>query len=96
MQLQTSPQQLGTVPNRINTTEQGTQIKACISNTKSIHFQILKCTDQGKRIKECNFKLRPNNPQQFPTRAGSTQQIGTVPISPEQIKEYRSRHAFIK
>jgi hypothetical protein len=96
MQLQTSPQQLGRVPNRINTTEQGTQIKACISNMKSMHFQTLKCTDQGKRIKECNSKHRPNNPQQFPTRAGSTQQLGTVPISPEQIKEYRSRHAFIK
>ena len=31
MQLQTSPQQLGTVPSRIYTTDQGIQIKACIS-----------------------------------------------------------------
>jgi hypothetical protein len=90
MQLQTSPQQLGTVPSRIYTTDQGIQIKACIC----MHLQTLKCTDQGKRIKECNSKHRPNNSEQFPTRARSTQQLGTAPISPGQIKEYRSRHAF--
>jgi hypothetical protein len=63
-------------------------------NTKSMHLQTLNCTDQRKRIKECSSKHRPNNSEQFPTRAGSTQQLGTVPISPAQIKEYRSIHAF--
>ena len=36
----------------------------------------------------------PNISAQFSTRAGSTQQHGTVPISPEQIKECRTRHAL--
>jgi hypothetical protein len=109
MQLQTSPQQLGTVPSRIYATDQGmhfqtrkvciskhsnAQIKengsrnatpinapttrhssqrtqdACISKATRMQLQTLKCTDQGKRIKECNSKRRPNNSAQFPTRAG--------------------------
>ena len=145
---QTSPQQLGTVPNarRIcnpNNAEQfpaGSiqQIKEyrsrhAFSNTKSIHLQTLKCTDQGKRIKDCNSKHRPNNSEQFPAGSirqikeyrswrafpntksmhlqtlkctdqgkrikecnskhrpnnATTQQLGTVPISPEQIKEFK-------
>jgi hypothetical protein len=81
---QTSPQQLGTVPNarRIcnpNNAEQfpaGSiqQIKEyrsrhAFSYTKSIHLQTLKCTDQGKQIKECNA-----TPNIAPTTRNSSQQ----------------------
>ena len=71
------------------------QNKACIAfpHTTRMHFQTLKCTDQGMalqeciskhsnaQIKECNSKHRPNNPM----RAGSTK-LGTTRMHFQTLK----------
>jgi hypothetical protein len=52
--------------------------------------------ENGSRNAAPNIALttRHSSQQDLYNRSGSTQHLGTVPFLPEQIKEYRSRHAF--
>jgi hypothetical protein len=65
-------QQLGISDGARTDQSRNIQNKACIAfpHTTRMHFQILKCTDQGMQLQtspqQCNSKHRPNNSAPFP------------------------------
>jgi hypothetical protein len=85
MQLQTSPQQLGTVPSRIYTTDQGMHFrtpKVCISNQSNVQIK-----ENGSRHATSNIA---------PTTRNSSQRAQDLRNNSAQFpsRQNRSMHAF--